>query len=46
MRVALQIDKKVKSPLKNAAKKLTGPKKRALMARATEDYSKGSAQKA
>lgn len=46
MRVAVQIDEKVKSTLKDAAKKLTGPKKRAFMAKATEDYFGGSARKA
>lgn len=46
MRVAVQIDEKVKSTLKDAAKKLTGPKKRAFMAKATEDYFEGSARKA
>ena len=46
MRVAVQIDEKVKATLKDAAKKLTGPKKRAFMAKATEDYFDGSARKA
>jgi len=46
MRVAVQIDEKVKSTLKDAAKKLTGPKKRAFMAKATEDYFGGSARQA
>ena len=46
MRVALQIDEKVKSTLKDAAKKLTGPKKRAFMAKASEDYFNGSARQA
>lgn len=46
MRVAMQIDEKVKSTLKDAAKKLTGPKKRAFMAKAAEDYFEGSARKA
>ena len=46
MRVALQIDETVKSTLKDAAQKLTGPKKRAFMAKATEDYFKGSARQA
>ncbi len=46
MRVAVQIDEKVKSTLKDAAQKLTGPKKRAFMAKATEDYFGGSARKA
>ena len=46
MRVAVKIDEKVKSALKDAAKKLTGPKKRAFMAKATEDYFDGSARKA
>jgi hypothetical protein len=46
MRVAVQIDEKVKSTLKDAAKKLTGPKKRAFMAKATADYFGGSARKA
>ena len=46
MRVAVKIDEKVKSTLKDAAKKLTGPKKRAFMAKATEDYFDGSARKA
>lgn len=46
MRVAVQIDEKVKSTLKDAAQKLTGPKKRAFMAKATEDYFDGSARKA
>ena len=46
MRVALQIEEKVKSTLKDAAKKLTGPKKRAFMAKAAEDYFGGSARQA
>ena len=46
MRVAVAIDEKVKSTLKDAAQKLTGPKKRAFMAKAAEDYFKGSARKA
>ncbi|MGB3789252.1 MAG: hypothetical protein WA949_14670 [Phormidesmis sp.] len=46
MRVAVEIDEKVKSTLKDAAQKLTGPKKRALMAKASEDYFKGSARQA
>ena len=46
MRVAVQLDEKVKTTLKDAAKKLTGPKKRAFMAKATEDYFGGSARKA
>lgn len=46
MRVGVMIDEKVKSTLKDAAKKLTGPKKRAFMAKATEDYFDGSARKA
>jgi hypothetical protein len=40
------LDEKLKSTLKDAAKKLTGPKKRAFMAKATEDYLAGSARKA
>ena len=46
MRIAVQLDEKVKSTLKDAAKKLTGPKKRAFMAKAAEDYFGGSARKA
>lgn len=46
MRVAVQIDERVKTTLKDAAKKLTGPKKRAFMAKATADYFGGSARKA
>ena len=46
MRVAVQIDEKVKSTLKDAAKKLTGPKKRAFMAKAATDYFGGSARQA
>lgn len=46
MRVGLELDEKVKSTLKDAAKKLTGPKRRAFMAKATEDYFDGSARKA
>lgn len=46
MRVAVQLDEKVKSTLKDAAQKLTGPKKRAFMAKATEDYFKSSARQA
>ncbi len=38
MRVAVKIDEEVKSTLKDAATKLTEPKKRAFMAKATEDY--------
>ncbi len=46
MRVAVEIDEKVKATLKDAAQKLTGPKKRAFMAKASEDYFKGSARQA
>jgi hypothetical protein len=46
MRVALQLDEKLKSTLKDAAQKLTGAKKRAFMAKATEDYFQGSARRA
>lgn len=46
MRRGISLDKTVKSTLKDASKKLTGPKKRAFMAKATEDYFDGSARKA
>ena len=46
MRVAVQIDEKVKSTLKDAARKLSGPKKRAFMAKVAEDYFKGAARQA
>ncbi len=46
MRVGVKIDEKVKTTLKDAAQKLTGAKKRAFMAKATEDYFAGSARKA
>lgn len=46
MRVAVKLDERIKSTLKDAAKKLTGAKKRAFMAQATEDYFDGSARKA
>jgi hypothetical protein len=46
MRVGVQMDEKVKSTLKDAAKKLTGAKKRAFMAKVAEDYFDGSARKA
>ena len=40
------LDDKLTSTLKDAARKLTGPKKRAFMAKAVEDYLDGSARKA
>ena len=40
------LSEKVKSTILDAAKKLTGAKKRAFMARVTEDYFDGSARKA
>lgn len=40
------LEEKIKSTLQDAARKLTGPKKRAFMAKATEDYFDGSARKA
>ena len=46
MRPRINLDEKVKGSLKDAAKKLTGPKKRAFMAKAAEDYFDGSARKA
>jgi hypothetical protein len=46
MRIGITLEEKVKSTLKDAAKKLTGPKKRAFMAKVTEDYFDGSARKA
>ncbi|MEL6399052.1 MAG: transposase [Cyanobacteria bacterium J06626_4] len=46
MRMGVTLDEKVQSTLKDAAKKLTGSKKRAFMAKATEDYFEGSARKA
>jgi hypothetical protein len=46
MRIGVTLEEKVKSTLKDAAKKLTGPKKRAFMAKVTEDYFDGSARKA
>lgn len=39
------IDEKVKTTLKDAASKLSGPKKRAFMAKVAEDYFCGSARK-
>ena len=46
MRLGVPLDEKVKSTLKDAAKKLTGVKKRGFMAKATADYFEGSARKA
>jgi hypothetical protein len=46
MRIGVTLEEKVKSTLKDAARKLTGPKKRAFMAKVTEDYFDGSARKA
>jgi hypothetical protein len=46
MRIGVTLAEKVKSTLKDAAKKLTGPKKRAFMAKVPEDYFDGSARKA
>ena len=46
MRVAVQIEEKVNSTLKDAAQKLSGPKMRAFMAKATEDYLDDLARKA
>jgi hypothetical protein len=40
------LDDSSKSTFKEAAKKLTGPQKRAFMAKVTEDYLEGSARKA
>lgn len=40
------LDETLKSTLKDAAQKLTGPKKRAFMAKAAEDYLDSSARKA
>jgi hypothetical protein len=40
------LDEKLKATLKDASRKLTGPKKRAFMARVSEDYLDGSARKA
>ena len=40
------LDAKLKSTVKDAARKLTGPKKRAFMAKVVEDYFDGSARKA
>lgn len=40
------LDEKLKATLKDASRKLTGFKKRAFMAKATEDYFDGSARKA
>ena len=40
------LTEKVKSTLQDAAKKLTGIKKRAFMAQVTQDYFDGSARKA
>lgn len=45
MRPRINLDEKVKGSLKDAARKLTGPKKRAFMAKAAEDYFDGSARK-
>lgn len=46
MRIGVTLDETVKSTLKDAAKKLTGSKKRAFMAKVTEDYFDSSARKA
>ncbi len=48
LRINLQpmLDATLKSTLKDAARKLTGPKKRAFMAKVVEDYFDGSARKA
>lgn len=40
------LDEKLKATLKDASRKLTGAKKRAFMAKVTEDYLDGSARKA
>jgi hypothetical protein len=40
------LDDKIKETLKDASGKLTGPTKRAFMAKVTEDYFAGSARKA
>ncbi len=40
------LDETVKLTLKDAAQKLTGPRKRAFMAKVAEDYFGGSARKA
>lgn len=40
------LEAKLKSTLQDAAQKLTGPKKRAFMAKATADYLNGSARQA
>lgn len=40
------LNEKIKSTFKDAAKKLTGAKKRAFMAQVTSDYFEGSARKA
>ena len=40
------LEEQLKSTLKDAAGKLRGPKKRAFMAKATEDYLDGSARRA
>jgi hypothetical protein len=40
------LDEKLKATLKDASQKLTGAKKRAFMAKVTEDYLDGSARKA
>jgi hypothetical protein len=40
------LDKKLKVTLKDASRKLTGPRERAFMANVTEDYCDGSARKA
>jgi hypothetical protein len=40
------LDEKLKATLKDASRKLTGPKKRAFMAKVAEDYLDGSARKA
>jgi hypothetical protein len=39
------LSKKIKTTLKDACQKLTGPKKRAFMAKVAEDYFDGSARK-
>ena len=40
------LEEKLKATLKDASRKLTGPKKRAFMAKVTQDYLDGWARKA
>jgi hypothetical protein len=45
-RLKIQLESKIKASLKDASVKLTGSKKRALIAKATQDYFNGSPRQA